>query len=44
MKWPCGMISTIISQASIVMKTGASISGRLLAGTAVNLDQNVIAP
>jgi hypothetical protein len=33
----------IVSQTSIVMKTGASINGRLLAGTAVNLDANVVA-
>ena len=32
----------ILSQSSIVMKTGASITGRLLAGTAVNLDQNTV--
>jgi hypothetical protein len=35
---------TIISSTSIVMKTGATINGRLLAGTAVNLDHNVVAP
>ncbi len=35
---------TIISSTSIVMKTGALINGRLLAGTAVNLDQNTVAP
>lgn len=35
---------TIISQTAIVMKTGASINGRLLAGTAVNLDQNSVQP
>ncbi len=33
---------TILSQTAIVMKTGASIQGRLLAGTAVNLDHNTI--
>lgn len=32
----------ILSQTSIAMKTGASINGKLLAGTAVTLDQNVI--
>jgi hypothetical protein len=32
----------ILSQSSIAMKTGASINGKLLAGTAVTLDQNVI--
>ncbi len=32
----------ILSQTSIVMKTGASINGRLLAGTAVTLDQNTV--
>jgi hypothetical protein len=35
---------TIISQTSIVMKTGASINGKLLAGTAVNLDHNTVTP
>ena len=35
---------TIISQTSIVMKTGATINGRLLAGTAVSLDHNTISP
>lgn len=34
----------IISQTSIVMKTGASINGKLLAGTAVTLDHNTITP
>lgn len=33
---------TILSQTSITMKTGASTNGRLLAGTAVNLDQNTV--
>lgn len=33
---------TIISQTSIAMKSGASIEGRLLAGTAVTLVQNVV--
>ena len=33
---------TIISQTSIAMKTGASINGRLLAGTAVTLQQNTV--
>lgn len=32
----------ILSQTSIAMKTGASIDGRLLAGTAVTLDQNAV--
>lgn len=32
----------ILSQTSIAMKTGASINGRLLAGTAVSLDQNAV--
>ncbi len=32
----------ILSQTSIAMKTGASINGRLLAGTAVSLDQNTV--
>lgn len=32
----------IISQTSIALKTGASINGRLLAGTAVTLDQNTV--
>lgn len=32
----------ILSQTSIVMKTGASINGRLLAGTAVTLQQNTV--
>ncbi len=35
---------TILSQTSIVMKTAASINGRLLAGTAVTLDHNTIKP
>jgi hypothetical protein len=35
---------TVISQTSIVMKTGATINGKLLAGTAVNLDSNTITP
>jgi len=33
---------TIISQTSIVLKTGASVEGRLLAGTAVTLAQNAV--
>lgn len=33
---------TILSQTSIVMKTGASINGKLLAGTAVTLAQNTV--
>lgn len=32
----------ILSQTSINMKTGASINGRLMAGTAVTLDQNTV--
>jgi len=32
----------ILSQTSIAMKTGASINGRLMAGTAVTLDHNVV--
>jgi hypothetical protein len=32
----------ILSQTSIAMKTGASIDGRLLAGTAVTFDQNTV--
>ncbi len=32
----------ILSQTSIAMKTGASINGRLFAGTAVTLAQNVV--
>lgn len=32
----------ILSQTSIAVKTGASINGRLLAGTAVTLDQNTV--
>jgi Ice-binding-like len=32
----------IISQTSITMKTGATTDGRLLAGTAINFDQNVV--
>lgn len=32
----------ILSQTSIAMKTGASIDGRLLAGTAVTLDHNAV--
>lgn len=32
----------ILSSTSIAMKTGASINGRLLAGTAVTLDQNTV--
>lgn len=35
---------TIISQTAIVLKTGASINGRLLSGTGVTLDQNVVSP
>ena len=32
----------ILSQTSIAMKTGASINGRLFAGTAVTLNQNAV--
>lgn len=32
----------ILSQTSIAMRTGASINGRLFAGTAVTLDQNTV--
>lgn len=32
----------ILSQTSIAMKTGATINGRLLAGTGVTLDQNTV--
>jgi Ice-binding-like len=32
----------ILSQTSIVMKTGASTNGRLMAGTAVDLAQNTV--
>lgn len=32
----------IISQTSITMKTGATTDGRLLAGTAINFDKNVV--
>jgi hypothetical protein len=36
---------TILSQTSITLRTGASLNGRLLAQTAVNLDSNaVVAP
>jgi hypothetical protein len=35
---------TLISQTSITTKTGATINGRLLAGTAVNLDTNAVGP
>jgi len=34
----------ILSQTSIAMKTGATINGKLLAGTAVTLDQNTVTP
>ena len=34
----------VLSQTSITMKTGATINGRLLAGTAVNLDTNTVGP
>jgi len=32
----------ILSQTSVVMKTGAQVNGRLLAGTAVTLDMNTV--
>lgn len=32
----------ILSQTSIAMKTGASIDGRLMAGTGITLDQNTV--
>lgn len=35
---------TILSQTSIGMQTGATINGRLLAGTQVSLDQNAVGP
>ncbi len=35
---------TVISQTSVTMKTGATINGKLLAGTAVNLDTNTVGP
>lgn len=35
---------TIMSHTSIILKTGASINGRLLAGTAISLDHNVVTP
>ena len=35
---------TLLSQTSITMKTGATINGRLSAGTAVNLDTNTVGP
>ena len=35
---------TLISQTSITTKTGATINGKLLAGTAVNLDTNTVGP
>lgn len=34
----------ILSQTSIVLSTGASINGRLMAQTAVTLDSNVVSP
>lgn len=34
----------LLSQTSIVTKTGASVNGRLLAETSVSLDQNMITP
>jgi hypothetical protein len=35
---------TIISQTSVVLKTGATLNGRALAGTAVTLQSNVVSP
>ncbi|MEO8006851.1 MAG: ice-binding family protein [Betaproteobacteria bacterium] len=35
---------TILSQTSITMNTGATINGRLFAGTAINLDHNTVGP
>ena len=35
---------TVLSQTSITMKTGATINGNLMAGTAVNLDTNTVGP
>lgn len=35
---------TLISQTAIAMKTGARINGRLMAGTAITLQSNVVAP
>ena len=35
---------TILSQTSIGMQTGATINGRLFAGTAISLDQNIVGP
>ena len=35
---------TVLSQTSITMKTGATINGKLLAGTAINLDSNTVGP
>ena len=35
---------TVLSQTSIVMKTGATINRRLSAGTAVTLDTNTVGP
>ncbi len=32
----------LLSQTSIILKTGASMNGRLLAQTAVTLDQNIV--
>ena len=32
----------LLSQTAIILRTGASVNGRLLAQTAVNLDQNAI--
>ena len=35
---------TLLSQTSITMKTGATINGKLSAGTAINLDTNTVGP
>ena len=35
---------TILSQTSITMKTGATINGRLLAGTGIALQQAIVGP
>lgn len=35
---------TLISQTAIALRTGARVNGRLLAGTAITLQSNVVAP
>jgi hypothetical protein len=40
----CSFQGTIISQTSIVLKTGATVHGKLLAGTAISLDHNTVTP